>query len=93
MSPKKRTTSQIPDFRTAGNKSQTKNILTPGQAERLEFIYSSGSGEFKSGTDIQMMTRKFLGWDDPGQKTVRVTEEAKEILFNANGTVKDEFVR
>ncbi|MFP4168054.1 MAG: hypothetical protein ACLFSY_04300 [Desulfonatronovibrionaceae bacterium] len=87
---KKSSGNLLPDFR---QKTKKKAILTPQQADRLEFVLAGGQVAYSPETDTGLMGYRLLKWKDPGEKTVCVTPEAMELVFNPNGTVKDEFVR
>lgn len=82
----------LPDFREK-RKSKSQAILTPEQADRLEFVLAGGQADYNPEIDLGLLGYRLLKWKDPKQKTVCTTPEAEETVFNANGTVRDEFIK
>ena len=88
----KTTKNLLLDFREK-RKSRSQAILTPEQADRLEFILAGGQADFKPEIDMGLLGYRLLKWKDPKQKTVCLTPEAEKTVFNPNGTVRDEFIK
>lgn len=82
----------LPDFREK-RKNKSQAILTPEQADRLEFVLAGGQADYNPEIDLGLLGYRLLKWKDPKQKTVCLTPEAEETVFNANGTVRDEFIK
>ncbi len=83
----------IPDLRKKDkDKKEKRAVLSREMADRLEEVFASGPSPFLPQSDLQLLSRRLLQWDDPKQRTVVITPEAKNLLFSAKGTVKEEFI-